>query len=86
MSDAQKSDGDPRPVLAIIAAIVCGFAGYDYGGWGGALAAAAVAFGGVYLLFTAIVLALRLAVGGAILLVILVALKNRWDWLSGLFQ
>ena len=85
MSEAQNSDSDPRPVLASIAAIICAFAGYDYAEWGGALAAAAVAFGGIYMLFTAVVLALRLAVGGVILVVIVVALKNRWDWLSSMF-
>lgn len=86
MSEQKNSDNDPRPTLAIIAAIVCAFAGFDYGGWPGAAIAAAVAFGGVYMLFTAIVLAIRLAIGGAILLLILLALKNRWEWLSTLFQ
>lgn len=86
MSDASKSDSDPRFVLALIAAVVCAFAGYDYGQWPGAIAAAVVAFGGVYMLFAAILLGIKLAVGGVVLLLMITALKNRWDWLSGLFQ
>ncbi|MBP5856246.1 hypothetical protein KAJ83_04440 [Marivibrio halodurans] len=87
MSPSQKdSDNDPRPVLAIIAAIICGIAGYDVGQWGGAIAAAVIAFGGVYMLFAAIVIGIKLAIGGAIFLMLVVALKNRWDWLSSLFQ
>lgn len=86
MLTAKKSEGDPRFVIASIAAVICGFAGYDVGQWPGAIAAAVVAFGGIYLLFAAIVLGLKLAVGGVVLLLMIAALKNRWDWLSGLFQ
>lgn len=85
MSNAEKSESDPRPVLASIAAIICAFAGYDVGQWPGAIGAAVVAFGGVYMLFAAIVLGIKLAIGGAVLLLMAFALKNRWDWLSGLF-
>jgi hypothetical protein len=86
MSDQKKDDNDPRPALATIAAIICSFAGYDVGQWPGAIAAAVVAFGGVYMLFAAIVLGIRLAIGAAILLVMVVALQNRWEWLYGLFH
>lgn len=86
MSDAKKSEGDPRFVIALIAAVICAFAGYDVGQWPGALTAAAVAFGGIYMLFAAIVLGLKLAVGGVVLLLMIAALKNRWDWLVEVFN
>lgn len=40
--------------LGVIAGIICAFAGYDQGGWIGAIIAAFVAFGGVHLMFIAI--------------------------------
>ena len=72
--------------LGAIAGIICAFAGYDQGGWIGAIIAAVLAFGGVHLMFAAIGLAFRLAIGAAILLVILAVLGNRFQWLAGLFQ
>lgn len=72
--------------LGGIAAIICAFAGYDQGGWIGAIIAAVLAFGGVHLMFAAIGLAFRLAIGAVILLVILTVLGNRAEWLAGLFQ
>ena len=72
--------------LGALAAIICAFLGYAHGEWPGAIAAAVVAFGGVHLAFAAIAIALRLAAGAVVLLLVLAALKNRWDWLAGLFQ
>ena len=69
-----------------LAALVCAAFGYDQGGWPGALIAAVVAFGGVHLAFAAVALALRLAAGAVVLLLVLVALKNRWDWLTALIE
>ena len=86
MGNSQDSDSGPQFSLAVIAAIICAFAGYDAGQWPGAFAAAAVAFGGVYALFAAIVIGLKLVIGGVVFVVIVASLKNRWDWLSGLFQ
>lgn len=45
-----------------------------------------LAFGGVHLMFAAIELAFPLAIGAAILLVILFVLSSRFRWLAGLFQ
>ena len=73
-------------ILGAIAAVLCSFLGYDHGGWPIAVLAAIIAFGGVHLAFTAIALAWRVAVAGFVLLLILAALKNRWDWLTGLAQ
>ena len=86
MSENKSNDSDPRAVIGVIAGIVCAFAGYDVGGWPGALVAAVAAFGGIYLLFAAIVLGIKLAICGGILLLMLLALKNRWEWLSSLLQ
>lgn len=72
--------------LGALAALICGAFGYDQGEWPGALAAAAVAFGGVHLAFAAVALAFRLAAVAVVLLLMLVALKNRWDWLTSLIQ
>jgi hypothetical protein len=72
--------------LAAIAAVICSFLGYSHGGWGGAAAAFALAYGGVLLLFTAIDLAWRLAVGAVVLIMILAALKNRLDWIMGMIH
>lgn len=72
--------------LGGIAGIICAFAGYDQGGWIGAIIAAVFAFGGVHLMFAAVNLAFRLAIGAVILIVILAALGNRAQWLAGLFQ
>lgn len=86
MSANQKSESDPRAFLAIVAAIICGIAGYDAGEWGGAIVAAIAAFGGVYLLFAAIVLSIKVAIGGAILVVMLLALQSRAEFLLDFFQ
>ena len=86
---SEKKTSSPRDAangVGVIAGIICAFAGYDQGGWIGAIIAAAVAFGGVHLMFAAIGLALRLAIGAVILLVILAALGNRVEWLARLFQ
>ena len=69
-----------------LAAIFCFFLGYDYGGWPGAAIAALVAFGAVHLVFAAISLAIRLAVAGILLLLMLVSLKHRLEWLASLAQ
>ena len=87
MSKSQESSvKEAANSLGGLAAFFCAFAGYDQGGWPGALIAAALAFGGVHLMFAAISLAFRLAIGAVILLVILAALGNRAQWLAGLFQ
>jgi len=86
MSENTRNSSDPRPTIAAIAAIICAFGGYDVGQWPGAVAAAVVAFGGVYMLFAAILLGIKLAIGGIVFLMLVLALKNRWDWLVGLFQ
>lgn len=85
MSANQKSESDPRAFLAIVAAIICGIAGYDAGEWGGAFVAAIAAFGEVYLLFAAIVLSIKVAIGGAILVVMLLALQSRAEFLLDFF-
>jgi hypothetical protein len=72
--------------LGVLAAIICSFLGYAHGQWVGAIVAAGVAYGGVWLAFHAINLALRITVMGAVLILILASLKNRWDWLAGLVQ
>lgn len=59
--------------LGAVAGIICAFAGYAQGGWVGAV-------------FAAVGLAIRLAVGGIILLVILAVLANRAEWIFGPFQ
>lgn len=88
MSDTSKSSGvdDAANTLGIIAAIFCAFLGYSHGEWPGAVVAAIVAYGGVRLAFAAVGLALRLMAGGLVLLLMVAALKNRWDWLLGLGQ
>ena len=87
MSKQEKADPKGAAnALGLIAAVLCAFLGYDYGGWPIAVLAAAVAFGGVHLAFAAIAIAWRLVIGGLVLLLILAALKNRWDWLAGMAQ
>ncbi|EKE68471.1 hypothetical protein [Oceanibaculum indicum] len=86
MSQSSGSDDNPVAGIAVVAAIICFFLGFDKGGLGGGVAAAVVAFGGVFMAFAAIGLALRLIAGGVVLLLVLAALKNRWDWLAGMLQ
>ena len=87
MSKPDKAD--PKGAANILgggAAVLCAFLGYDHGGWPIAALAAVVAFGGVHLAFTAIAIGWRFLVTGVVLLLILAALKNRWDWLMSLAQ
>ncbi len=72
--------------LAVLAAFVSSFFGYEHGGWPGAFTAAIMAFGGVHLTFAAIAIAWRILVGGLLLLLVLASLKSRWDWLASLAQ
>lgn len=72
--------------LGVIAAIICAFLGYSKGDWIGALIAAGVGYGGVWLAFHVINLALRVAILGVILAIMALALKNRWDWIVSLTQ
>ena len=85
-AEGSTSARDWANSLGAFAGIICAFAGYDQGGWIGAIIAAVAAFGGVHLMFAAIGLAFRLAIGAVILLVILATLGNRAQWLLGLFQ
>jgi hypothetical protein len=72
--------------LASIAAIVCAFVGFSKGGWGGALLAAVMAYGGVILLVHAIGIALSIAALGGVLFIIVLILKSRWEWFERLFS
>ena len=69
-----------------LAAVICASFGFDQGGWPGAAIAAVIAFGGVHLAFAAVAIVLRLAAGVIVLLLTLVALKSRLEWLAGVLQ
>lgn len=86
MSEKSASSDEAANGIGILVAIVCALAGYAQGGWVGALVAAGVAYGGVRLLFITFGLLIRFAVLGFVLLIAFVILKNRYDWLAGLFQ
>lgn len=89
MSQGGEQNSDPSELvngLASGAAILCAFLGYSHGGWVGAIIAAFMAFGGVWLAFHAISLAWRIILMSAVLLMILAALFNRWHWLMGLLE
>lgn len=83
---SESSGSDAANGLGILAAILCFFLGFDKGGWGGGLLTAAVAYGGVRLAFMAIGLLWTWLVSGAVLALVLFALKNRWDWLREFLQ
>ena len=83
---AETSSKEAANGIGAIVAIICAFAGYAQGGWVGALIAAAVAFGGVHLLFITFGLLVRFVVLGVILLIAFVILRNRYEFLAGLFQ
>lgn len=87
MSDKTETSGsDIANGIGVILAVICGFAGHAQGGWPVALAAAAMAYGGVRLLFFAVGVAMRFVVLGVVLLIAFAILKNRYDWLAGLFS
>lgn len=87
MSEKAESSGkEAANGLAVVVAIICAFAGYAQGGWVGAAVAAAVAFGGVHLLFITFGLLVRFVVLGVVLLIAFVILQNRYEFLAGLFQ
>lgn len=83
---AETSGTDVANGIGAVLAIVCAFAGYAQGGWVGAAVAAAAAFGGVHLLFFTVGVLMRFIVLGVVLLIAFAILKNRYDWLAGLFS
>jgi len=89
MSEQNASSGSGKDAirgLAIIAAIICAFAGYAHGEWIGAATAAVVAYGGIYIAFAALAWAIRVAAGAVVLILLLAALADRWAYIEGLFR
>ena len=87
MAEQQKSSStEAANGIGALVAIIVAFAGYAQGGWIGAAVAAAVAFGGVHLLFLTFGLLVRFVVLGVVLLIALLILKSRAEWLAALFS
>lgn len=83
---AEPSGTELANRFAIVIAIICAIAGHAQGGWVGAAIAAAVAFGGVHLLFFTVGVLMRFIVLGIVLLIAFVILQNRYEFLAGLFR
>jgi hypothetical protein len=87
MAEARQEGGSEfSNGLALLAAVICGFAGFSQGGWELAIVAALVGGGAVKLAFAFVRLLIPFLVTGVILVVIGFILVDHVEWLERLFN